>query len=251
MKKVALILALALMAGAVALATGGQVAAHQGFENCAFGNVADDDGDTIVNDGCPIVGTRGEDGNQCAVWNTWDDDGDAVVNDGCVGGPAAAGPNGQPEVANTCRNNTDDDNMDGMVNDGCPAVGAVEGACMDNIDSDNDGFVNDGCAAVGNQSEGSAGTVGPPFPVVDTNQCDEPVGAVVDDDGDGAGPPWPTTQMNDGCPAPVGGIQALPDSATDTGTSDSLLYAAIAGAGLAAAAVVTGSGWYARRRWLR
>jgi hypothetical protein len=262
MKNVGLLVALALVGAALVLIGRVDVAAHQGFENCAPGNVADDDGDTIVNDGCPIVGTQGEDFEQCAVWNTWDDDGDTVVNDGCAGNPTPAGPLGQPEVTNTCRNNTDDDNMDGYINDGCPAVGAAEIACQDNLDNDGDRYVNDGCPVVlpptpraGDQSEGSAGTTSTPVPPTpwpaDTNQCDEPVGSVIDNDADGDGPPWPTTKYNDGCPAPVGGMQALPDPATDTGSSDSLLYAAIAGAGLAAAVVITGSGWYARRRWLR
>jgi hypothetical protein len=49
----------------------------------------------------------------------------------------------------------------------------------------------------------------------------------------------------------VGGVQALPDAATDADSSDPLLYAAVAGAGLAAVVAIMGSGWYARRRWLR
>ncbi|MDI6858187.1 MAG: hypothetical protein QME71_07750 [Dehalococcoidia bacterium] len=250
MKNLALVIALAVLIGALASAGAGDVAAHQGFENCAFGNVADDDGDTLVNDGCPVVGTQGEDLNQCAAWNTWDDDGDTVANDGCFGGPPAAGAKGQPEVTNACANATDDDNMDGMINDGCPAFAAPEVACQDNQDNDGDGRINDGCPAVGNMSEGCAGVIGPPFPVLDINQCDEPPGAAVDDDGDGAGP-WPDTQLNDGCPSPVGGVQALPDAPTDAGSGNTTFYAAVSAAGLLALVAVTGSGWYARRRSLR
>jgi acyl-homoserine lactone acylase PvdQ len=53
-----------------------------------------------------------ESGAQCA--NAVDDDGDGVVNDGC---PAV----GAPEVLTQCTNATDDDG-DGAVNDGCPPI---------------------------------------------------------------------------------------------------------------------------------
>jgi hypothetical protein len=61
-------------------------------------NPVDDDGDTVVNDGCPKVGANAETGAQCL--NAVDDaDGDpvldGVVNDGCpVVGPKAEGPGG-------------------------------------------------------------------------------------------------------------------------------------------------------------
>jgi len=72
----------------------------------------------------PIGGTRAsgnwdidaggaETGAQCN--NALDDDGDLVVNDGC---PAVSAL----EYAENCANNTDDDS-DGKVNDGCYAVG--------------------------------------------------------------------------------------------------------------------------------
>jgi len=51
-------------------------------------NHVDDDGDTLVNDGCPASGAP-EAGAQCA--NATDDDGDTVVNDGCPVGPLVAG----------------------------------------------------------------------------------------------------------------------------------------------------------------
>ena len=47
----------------------------------------DDDGDTVVNDGCPQVGIAPESGPDCA--NASDDDGDGRPNDGCP--PASAG----------------------------------------------------------------------------------------------------------------------------------------------------------------
>ena len=53
-----------------------------------------------------------ESGAQCA--NATDDDGDGVVNDGC---PAV----GLPEIGLQCLNAIDDDG-DGVVNDGCPPV---------------------------------------------------------------------------------------------------------------------------------
>jgi len=46
-------------------------------------NAVDDDGDTLVNDGCPASGAS-ESGAQCD--NAVDDDGDGEVNDGCPGG---------------------------------------------------------------------------------------------------------------------------------------------------------------------
>jgi acyl-homoserine lactone acylase PvdQ len=55
----------------------------------------------------------GESGGQCA--NASDDDGDGVVNDGCP----TEGP--LPELLVQCLNATDDD-ADGKVNDGCPPI---------------------------------------------------------------------------------------------------------------------------------
>lgn len=51
----------------------------------ACANAIDDDGDLLVNDGCPAVGA-GEVGTACS--NTLDDDADGMVNDGC---PSSAG----------------------------------------------------------------------------------------------------------------------------------------------------------------
>jgi hypothetical protein len=43
-------------------------------------NSADDDGDTMINDGCPQVGDTAESGVQCTGDNRVDDDGDAIVH---------------------------------------------------------------------------------------------------------------------------------------------------------------------------
>jgi hypothetical protein len=43
-------------------------------------NSSDDDGDTLINDGCPQVGPSLESGAQCAGDNRLDEDGDAVVH---------------------------------------------------------------------------------------------------------------------------------------------------------------------------
>lgn len=58
----------------------------------------------------------GESGAQCA--NAADDDGDGVVNDGC---PAV----GLPEIVVQCINALDDD-LDAAVNDGCPPVAGAD-----------------------------------------------------------------------------------------------------------------------------
>ena len=42
-------------------------------------NTDDDDDGSMINDGCPQVGVRGESGEQCERGNTVDDDGDAIV----------------------------------------------------------------------------------------------------------------------------------------------------------------------------
>lgn len=62
-------------------------------------------------DGTPCGTGPSETGPECA--NNTDDDGDGLVNDGC---PA----DGAPEAGANCLNNTDNDS-DTKVNDGCPA----------------------------------------------------------------------------------------------------------------------------------
>jgi len=114
-------------------------------------NAGDEDGDTRVNDGCPVKAITPED-DSCADAldeNTQspNHEGDAaadLVNDGC---PAK----GAPEAL--CGNAIDDDG-DTNVNDGCPAVNNPEKPdCVDTIDNDGDTYVNDGCPLKGTTAE--------------------------------------------------------------------------------------------------
>jgi len=91
-----------------------------------------------------VTGRVGWNAGQCS--NTTDDDGDTLVNDGC--------PGQVPETGTQCANATNDEDndpttagtqLDGFVNDGCPAVGAAETICTGNVDDDGDTKVNDGC----------------------------------------------------------------------------------------------------------
>ena len=129
---------------------------------------ADDDGDTIINDGCPSDGSP-ETGDQCANDIDDDDGGSGPVNEGC--------PTGLVSVAETggqCANPIDsEDNypttttivLDGLINDGCPAalasVAETGDQCLSGLsatdDEDNyapapgiqlDGLINDGCPGV-------------------------------------------------------------------------------------------------------
>ena len=132
-------------------------------------NGSDDDGDGIVNDGCPKVDSIPEVGAQC-LNNTDDEDNsgllpgkqnDGLVNDGCPKVDSI------PEVGAQCLNDTDDEDNDagmpgkqndGVVNDGCPQVDAlpeVGAQCLNNTDEEDndnfitgnqkDGVINDGC----------------------------------------------------------------------------------------------------------
>jgi Ca2+-binding RTX toxin-like protein len=67
--------------------------------DCA--NDTDDDGDGVVNDGCPKVGDDPETGDDCL--NDTDDDGDGAVNDGCpaVGNPVVAKAGAAFSLSNT------------------------------------------------------------------------------------------------------------------------------------------------------
>jgi hypothetical protein len=197
------------------------LAADPDFDpNCS--NQLDDDGDTLVNDGCPTVGGgQPETGAQCGnavnddvaddaagpagprvndgcpavgafieinagCTNAVDDDGDTVVNDGC---PVVGG--GEPETGAQCLNRIDDDFADdvaaggpSVVNDGCGAAASETGAqCTNAVDDDADTVVNDGCPS----SAPEAGTA-----------CTN----AIDDDGD--------TSVNDGCPPVINysGIEA-------------------------------------------
>ncbi|MDI6858177.1 MAG: hypothetical protein QME71_07700 [Dehalococcoidia bacterium] len=146
-------------------------------------NAIDDDGDGKINDGCPTIDDgvpNPETGGQCAQGDTVDDDLDEYVNDGCP----AMDPGGipLPETGAQCDNNWDDDD-DLKVNDGCPAVGDPETGdqCKYNVDDDGDGKINDGCPAVATP-EGTAYCTD----LGQTSLQD------LDDDGDG--------YANDGCP---------------------------------------------------
>jgi hypothetical protein len=55
------------------------VSVTNGESGASCSNAVDDDGDGVVNDGCPIVGSRLD--YYCS--NSVDDDGDGAVNDGC------------------------------------------------------------------------------------------------------------------------------------------------------------------------
>jgi hypothetical protein len=125
-------------------------------------NDIDDDGDTNVNDGCPIVGAAAEDPSCVnAIDDDAADDGATpTVNDGC---PAKG-------AAETACDDAIDDDGDTRVNDGCPTVGSnpENPACANNIDDDpgDDGAtptVNDGCPAKGNScpASGLDCTLGP------------------------------------------------------------------------------------------
>jgi hypothetical protein len=144
--------------------------AAPGDQQCM--NADDDDGDEVVNDGCPAnpIDARGESGPECT--NETDDDDDDVVNDGC---PAV----NNAETGDQCTNATDDDGDD-LVNDGCPGVSNEESGdqCNNAADDDFDSVVNDGCPTVNVTGEPESG-----------DQCLNDG----DDDGDGL--------VNDGCPA--------------------------------------------------
>ncbi|MCH8992976.1 MAG: hypothetical protein IIA44_14655, partial [Acidobacteria bacterium] len=150
-------------------------------DQCA--NATDDDSDSVINDGCPVVLPVGE---ASACDGSADDDRDGSPNDGCPQQGLTA------EAGSLCADPVDDDN-DGFVNDGCPAIGNPEvgPACDDALDenlevgdTELDGAgdaVNDGCPAV----------LVDPTPAESGAQCAK--GDTVDDDKDGS--------INDGCPA--------------------------------------------------
>jgi hypothetical protein len=146
-------------------------------------NAVDDDEDGKINDGCPTVDDgvpNPETGGQCAQGDTVDDDLDGYVNDGCP----AMDPGGvpSPETGEQCENNCSDDD-DTKTNDGCPAVGDPETGdqCNYNVDDDEDGWINDGCPAVA-APEGLSYCADPGETGLDD----------LDDDDDG--------YANDGCP---------------------------------------------------
>jgi hypothetical protein len=191
-------------------------------------NVADDDIDSVVNDGCPAVGAA-EPQAQCD--DVVDDDGDTVLNDGCPGGPPERGAqcansvdddgdvwqndgcpaSGPPETGGQCSGPIDDDG-DTLVNDGCPwkGTGEVASPCTNSTDDDFDGLLNDGCPTVGIAAAEPPGGA--------AWQCGYGSASEADQDSDG----WP----NDGCPqggaAPEAGGDCE-DFANDDAGDDALV----------------------------
>lgn len=158
-------------------------------DNQTNDDVADDAiaGPARANDGCPQFGPAPESGADCD--NFLDDDGDTKINDGCYPGGVGGA---EAENGGWCENAIDDDPRDDAaggaqkVNDGCPQEGAAAetGADCDNaVDDDSDTKVNDGCYP------GGFGGV-----EAEVNECDNSA----DDDADG--------YVNDGCP----GVGDLP-----------------------------------------
>lgn len=244
-----------LLAAAFALLPlGNQAAAQTVPVNCRDDD--DDDGDTVINDGCPQVNqglanpgktSEGVNRYECdeTTGNAMDDDSDGggtppwpftQFNDGC---PAVGDP--ETIVAGCAINDQDDDDGDTFINDGCPAVGTPgedRGQCANTLDDDGDTVINDGCGA------------GWPAAVGDGQRevPDSCANAMDDDDMDG--------YINDGCPVvppvdesklPVGGVADLPDVGGSSGAN----YALLAGGLAAAALALTAGGWYARRRLSR
>ena len=99
---------------------------------------------------CP---TTAESGGQCS--NNTDDDGDGMVNEGCP----TVGPNAEDAGAtpSQCKNNSDDDG-DGAVNDGCPQMEYfTNGSHVDPADLAWDPTSSPGCPLY-YSSDGGVGT---------------------------------------------------------------------------------------------
>jgi len=131
-----------------------------GGPNCAWDEALplDDDGDTYVNDGCPLVGDWIEKGAECA---------NAVSDD-------TVGANPDPSWPDATEIALGHD----WINDGCPVIGvpeslkidnnieagptadpaqAVPQSCTDGVDNDNDGFID--AADIGCQPGAVSGDV--------------------------------------------------------------------------------------------
>jgi len=145
---IAFFAALLLFAGAFALLALGHDAAAQTIPAACLNAINDDTiDDTVVNDGCPIVGLLSE---NLVCRNAVDDDaaddgGTPTANDGCPQVGARA----------DCDSNSDSDTV---VNDGCPIVGSLpenDPQCANalNDDSPDDTLINDGCTKLGTYSE--------------------------------------------------------------------------------------------------
>lgn len=144
-------------------------------------NNLDDDGDGVVNDGCPTVNAGA--GAETSCNDAVDNDNDGRINDGCSASGAA-------ESGAQCANNTNDDG-DSRVNDGCPTYNGSESnlawpanACSNDTDDDGDGKVNDGCPTAGSAASakpikpaGGSGTA------CGGGRCTPMIGADFDGDG--------------------------------------------------------------------
>jgi hypothetical protein len=172
------------------------------------GRDADNDGIENPLDSCPVNADGRESGAACAPGNVADEDTDGAVNDGC---PRIGTAENFPSP-NQCTGSTDEDG-DGSANDGCPAIqldtnaNGVGDACetagnctpADN-DCDNDTFENrqDNCPVNANADQLDT----------DSNRCND---AVNNDAGDEATP----IRINDGCPA-VGAAETACTDAVDS-----------------------------------
>lgn len=115
-------------------------------------NDCDDDGDTVVNDGCPTSKESAEDPLDCE--DAIDNDGDGKINDGCtvIGSLDkdipfdTAAPDGGSQfdnIGDACEPDFDGDGS--TADDLITTVVTAETNCNDNIDDDADTTADDGC----------------------------------------------------------------------------------------------------------
>ncbi len=182
-----------------------------------LGGTADDDSDTVVNDGCPALGFAENDpsnpcvgidpdctnGTTCSlipIPNNSDDDADGVINDGCpaiIGATKDLGNRGDGVNVSGAASNTIGGGAAGEGNvitanngNGVQFIGGPEAgsACTNNTDNDGDGAFNDGCPQVGDAAESGAGCA---------NSTDDDQGDAGENHSANGGIGW----VNDGCPA--------------------------------------------------
>jgi hypothetical protein len=163
------------------------------------GNAADDDADTVADDGCggasPPVAEKDGDGDGIgdicdptigADTNGGDHDLDGYNNrqDNCpLVANGIALDNQLDNDLERCGNATSDDGADdAAVNDGCPLAGTAPesysnaawtaGQCSNNTDDDGDTVINDGCPMLGSYSEQCVNTAGGACNDAMGNACD-------------------------------------------------------------------------------